>query len=311
MAFPSEEELCDRIKHFERSLLNVMTQGTEADLTTLSRELQDLTEIISKATLEDNPPYTADLFACSKELANRVILVASYMQRIAHLADAAEKNLETKLTTVFNSSTRPSSQRSNLKGATSHSNDEFAALRRWFLEHIDNPYPDRSQKSQLQHELGLSLQSITQFFTNARRRSGWMDFVKKYRDGSVEDTAVLIRAIENQEGTDGTSAIDIPSGACDALTKIREYLSAGLEPEIRDGLEEALNMELKRIAEDKAKLLEQGAVLSDGLLPKRKKAKTTTTLDKPGTTMAPATDIITRSVDLQSNKRLVIHSNSG
>ncbi|KZO95991.1 hypothetical protein CALVIDRAFT_145168 [Calocera viscosa TUFC12733] len=276
MAFPSEDRLSARLTAFEGTFLDVITRGgAETEFISLASELRAITDVVGKSLLEGVRPYSDSLYAHSNALAARVIMVGTYLRRITQLSEEADAAFRTKLTALLPSSNQSASQGPDPKLAASQSNNEFAALRRWFLEHIDNPYPDRSQKRQLQQELGLSLQSINQFFTNARRRSGWMDFVKKYPNGSSAEAAILLRAIKDQEDHNTSSTIHIPGGARDAFVKIREYVSIGLDPEIRDGLEEAMNEELRRIEEDKARLVELGAVLEDGVLPKRKKAKTT------------------------------------
>jgi len=49
-------------------------------------------------------------------------------------------------------------------------NTHRQVLNRWFLEHIDHPYPTEQEKRQLAEQVGLTLQQICTFFGNKRMR---------------------------------------------------------------------------------------------------------------------------------------------
>ncbi|KAI8344383.1 homeobox KN domain-containing protein [Chlamydoabsidia padenii] len=46
-----------------------------------------------------------------------------------------------------------------------------AILKKWLLEHCRNPYPTEEEKLQLKHETQLTLNQISNWFINARRRT--------------------------------------------------------------------------------------------------------------------------------------------
>lgn len=43
-------------------------------------------------------------------------------------------------------------------------------LRQWLIEHCHNPYPTESEKKELKQKTGLTLNQISNWFINARRR---------------------------------------------------------------------------------------------------------------------------------------------
>ncbi|KAI9488602.1 homeobox KN domain-containing protein, partial [Zychaea mexicana] len=45
-----------------------------------------------------------------------------------------------------------------------------AILKHWLVEHCANPYPTEDEKNWLKHETGLTLNQISNWFINARRR---------------------------------------------------------------------------------------------------------------------------------------------
>ncbi|RKP34973.1 homeobox KN domain-containing protein, partial [Dimargaris cristalligena] len=45
-----------------------------------------------------------------------------------------------------------------------------AILKAWLLEHVKHPYPTEEEKIALAHETELSLNQISNWFINARRR---------------------------------------------------------------------------------------------------------------------------------------------
>ncbi|KAI8379742.1 homeobox KN domain-containing protein [Radiomyces spectabilis] len=45
-----------------------------------------------------------------------------------------------------------------------------AILKQWLIDHCDNPYPTEDEKDELKHVTGLTLNQISNWFINARRR---------------------------------------------------------------------------------------------------------------------------------------------
>jgi hypothetical protein len=46
-----------------------------------------------------------------------------------------------------------------------------AVLKEWILEHLSKPYPTEEEKNVLKNKTGLSVMQITNWFSNARRRT--------------------------------------------------------------------------------------------------------------------------------------------
>ncbi|EJT99910.1 hypothetical protein DACRYDRAFT_17013 [Dacryopinax primogenitus] len=273
MQVPTKDEILERLSSIEHALVEAFNENTNSSFTDLNSQFQQVANIISSSIQAPNKPYSTSLYVKARELSLRISSSLSALLEIASSGTKFRGVLQTGFVSLLPSvpSTHLSTEASI--ESTSQSGGEFASLRRWFLDHIDNPYPDQKEKQQLHRELGIPVASITQYFTNARRRSGWADFVRSYGGGSSSSAAALIRSIVQVEQDTTSDIPDIPQGAQSALEKIREYVSAGLEPEIRDGMREAMEAESRRIHEMHVQAISQGLVIEDGELRKPKKAR--------------------------------------
>jgi len=178
--------------------------------------------------------------------------IAKTFQQLTRAADHAHTQLVMSVHAVLNDPSNVDTQTLPL-GETLDSPE----LARFFLQHIDHPYPDKEQTRQLAAKLGETTSSVKRFFTNTRRYSGWDNFRDTHGAGNQTLTTELIRRID-QGLQEPELPKGVPLGAVAALQAIRNYVSSGLEEEVREGLEEAMELEMRKIAEEKENLQGQG-----------------------------------------------------
>ncbi|CAK58495.1 unnamed protein product (macronuclear) [Paramecium tetraurelia] len=60
-------------------------------------------------------------------------------------------------------------------------------LKKWFLDHLDNPYPDNTEKQRLSKITGMHVRQIQNWFTNSRKR--YLEpLKKKFEHGLMKDS---------------------------------------------------------------------------------------------------------------------------
>ncbi|KAG8906747.1 hypothetical protein FRB99_006238 [Tulasnella sp. 403] len=77
-------------------------------------------------------------------------------------------------------------------GVPGHQSLKFRPCRDFFMENLGDPYPNGAQKAEIMKRADISATSLNQWFTNTRRRSQWMDIMKKYANNSREEMKRLV-----------------------------------------------------------------------------------------------------------------------
>ncbi|KAG8947925.1 hypothetical protein FRC04_010121 [Tulasnella sp. 424] len=95
----------------------------------------------------------------------------------------------------------------------------FEPCQDFFMENLTDPYPTASQKQDLQARGGITVTSLNQWFTNIRRRSGWMDILKTHANSRKDEMKSLI------EGVLYDPHYPARQEAKDAITKMRAYVA--------------------------------------------------------------------------------------
>ncbi|KIO31856.1 hypothetical protein M407DRAFT_19124 [Tulasnella calospora MUT 4182] len=95
---------------------------------------------------------------------------------------------------------------------------KFRPCRDFFMENLSDPYPTASQKQDLQARAGINATSLNQWFTNTRRRSGWMDIMKNYANNRKDEMKNLV------EGVLFNSHYPAGQEVKEAITKMRKYV---------------------------------------------------------------------------------------
>ena len=86
------------------------------------------------------------------------------LQDFARQEPSHDLSHHTAITTNDGNTTANRKRRGNLPKPVT------AILKRWLVEHCANPYPTEDEKNWLKHETGLTLNQISNWFINARRR---------------------------------------------------------------------------------------------------------------------------------------------
>lgn len=94
-----------------------------------------------------------------------------------------------------------------------------SVMRQWFLANLDSPYPTSEEKDNLTidtnetllrastpHDKLFSVEQLTLWFINARRRSGWTAIYKKFARGDRDRMAALMQAKMHDTGLHPRSA---------------------------------------------------------------------------------------------------------
>ena len=117
-----------------------------------------------------------------------------------------------------------------------------AAMRQFFIEHFALPFPTREEKEQLLAETNAEIsnmaehvsdQSLTLWFINIRRRSGWTPFFRKYANSRYDFMAEIVECLqaeEKEEGEEqqGSAQMGEPRPSLqDVLDSIQERIAQG------------------------------------------------------------------------------------
>lgn len=95
---------------------------------------------------------------------------------------------------------------------------KFRPCRDFFMENLSDPYPTASQKQDLQARAGINATSLNQWFTNTRRRSGWMDIMKNYANNRKDEMKNLVEGVLFNPHYPTSQEIK------DAIMKMRKYV---------------------------------------------------------------------------------------
>ncbi|KAG1437500.1 hypothetical protein G6F56_013073 [Rhizopus delemar] len=87
-----------------------------------------------------------------------------------YIASTKEKEEEEETESTDESSSTSSLESVKKKRRGNLPKTITAILREWLIEHCHNPYPTEAEKNQLRLKTGLTLNQISNWFINARRR---------------------------------------------------------------------------------------------------------------------------------------------
>ncbi|KAG8927955.1 hypothetical protein FRC01_006667 [Tulasnella sp. 417] len=112
---------------------------------------------------------------------------------------------------------------------------KFRPCRDFFMENLSDPYPTASQKQDLQARAGINATSLNQWFTNTRRRSGWMDIMKNYANNRKDEMKNLVEGVLHNS--------NYPAGqeVKDAVLKMRKYVDELAREVVSSGFMKDLN----------------------------------------------------------------------
>lgn len=80
---------------------------------------------------------------------------------------------------------------------------------RWLLKHLQNPYPSQKAKLRMVRGSNATIKSVTDWFTHARRRIGWIKICKQHFQGNRHLTADCAQGIFREGATPSTCTSEI------------------------------------------------------------------------------------------------------
>ena len=146
-------------------------------------------------------------------------------------------------------STKKSTSKSSKKSSSAPTDDasleetsKFRPCRDYFLEHLGAPYPNASQKGAMADAIGCPVSSVNQWFTNYRRRVGWLDVMKVHAQNNKDSMKALVDAVTKPKPGSPPSRL-ISDIARQAVLDVKEKVTRLTMPNVSDIFREALMME--------------------------------------------------------------------
>ena len=100
------------------------------------------------------------------EASGKTSISSKYMERLCFVYDWKKLNLILELTKELEQRVEKMSRRKK------HTKSQIKTLEKWWSEHLNNPYPQKSDVVNLTSLTGLSSSQIRIFFQNRRSRNG-------------------------------------------------------------------------------------------------------------------------------------------
>ncbi|KAG8864052.1 hypothetical protein FRB96_006925 [Tulasnella sp. 330] len=130
---------------------------------------------------------------------------------------------------------------------------KFLPLRAFFIANVINPYPSAKQKRDLATAAGIDESSVSQWFTNTRRRSGWGAIMKKFANDKKEDMKSLIKKTFGDR-VDSSFVMNAELQA--AINSMRVYMDKLAREDVGDKFTDALQKSVSKTREEKLQLYE-------------------------------------------------------
>jgi hypothetical protein len=137
---------------------------------------------------------------------------------------------------------------------------KFKACKDFFLVNFSSPYPTATQKKTIMEDTDLTMKSVTDWFTNIRRRSGWSAILKEHAHNEKAEMKVLVDRVLSP-----ATLPEVDPEIVSHVMKARKYVEDIMKEEVSPIFEAVMSMKPKTDEEVKA-WMEQKA------LARRKKA---------------------------------------
>ena len=258
-----ESQLSSAFSLAEAQLIEVSRQSPH-HLATFETELAQLASRAKRA-IDQNALSGGNLRSILASSIN-IRSMASLFHNLENNAKAVENQLEATHAAILHDSSNQFIRNDVRKAAkvSKASSTEDAALAEatkfkpccdYFLAHFGAPYPSNDVKGTLATEIGVEISSITMWFTNNRRRSGWNNIMRDHANNNKELMCQLINDVLNP-----CEARPVPEAVCEAVLNAKAFITRLSGDEISDVFREALAMEpmtaeeLKAYTEERRKM---------------------------------------------------------
>lgn len=118
----------------------------------------------------------------------------------------------------------------------------FRPCRDFFLAHLGSPYPSSAQKKDLASQVGCTVPQINQWFTNYRRRVGWLDVMKTYAQDDKNAMMALVESIfsKSSPSLSHSQSRLISDAARQAVLDVKAKVTRLTMPNVSEAFREAL-----------------------------------------------------------------------
>ncbi|KAG9029347.1 hypothetical protein FRB95_005463 [Tulasnella sp. JGI-2019a] len=131
---------------------------------------------------------------------------------------------------------------------------KFQPLRAYFVQNIQSPYPSLEDKRMLADAAGIDESSVSQWFTNTRRRSGWGGIYKNIAKDKKEDMRILMK---KTFGPEADPSFVLSADAQAAIDAMRAYLDKLARDDVDDTFTRVLQAANNKSREAKLRLYEE------------------------------------------------------
>ncbi|KAF8308784.1 uncharacterized protein EI90DRAFT_1665437 [Cantharellus anzutake] len=109
---------------------------------------------------------------------------------------------------------------------------KYRPCRDYFLSHLGAPYPTAADKKQMAAKIGCEVASVSQWFTNHRRRSSWMSVMKDFANNDKGTMQRLVQTVISPDPS--TPDVDVPDEARRAVSNVRAYFEKITAPTVSE-----------------------------------------------------------------------------
>jgi len=231
----------------ESRLIEVAAEGGQS----LNTFRDDFFQLIAqtRAAMDQNLVPSAEK-RCILAITSNICAIATCFREEESRVKCAEKRSLSECAAVLQdsnnqhiggascSSHRAKKTSQTLKDSTVMGATKFKSCCDYFLGHFASPYPSNEVKNALAAQIGVEAPSITMWFTNNRRRSGWNNVMRDYANNNKELMRQLVDDVLNP-----SEARPVSEAARKAVLGAKAFIVRLSGDEISDVFREALEME--------------------------------------------------------------------
>ncbi|KAJ7492441.1 C-terminal domain of homeodomain 1-domain-containing protein [Mycena latifolia] len=229
-----------RLLGIENEFLNVMSHQNLNDVAAFAQKWAQLDANV-KTALQLNQ-LQEETISLAHNVASKIAIFADSFLSIEIESDNLAHSLVNQLETAFEdmnivvpvADSTPTPQDSlpppvAVRPDASHLPSYIEPAYRWLLKHLHNPYPSKEVKQRFADETGTSIERVSDWFVDARRRMGW---TRLLREEFYRKRSALVDAARRYYKIDGGPPLpDIIIGRFVQIDSFaQEMYAAKLEP---------------------------------------------------------------------------------
>jgi hypothetical protein len=127
---------------------------------------------------------------------------------------------------------------------------KFLPCKQFFLANFSSPYPTLQQKKVMIQGTELTIKSVTDWFTNMRRRSGWSAIMKEHAGNDKTNVKLLIDRVLRSPSVGSHPPLN--TDVTNQVLIVKKYMEDLMKEEVSPIFEEVMRMKPKSDEEVKA-----------------------------------------------------------